>query len=452
MLTRARRIQKALANSCWKEFEAPGGKKYYYNSETKVTTWEIPADLKAVMQVATAPVIPAALPAPNHPQANTVAVYSREDADREKEQKEQRDRDHQRLNFTPAADPYLNVQTEFDTREDAEEAFMGMLRETNVTPDWTWETTMRIIISHPLYRALKTLSERRSAFERYIDEKRKEAADIRKAKYDEDRVVLRTLFTDPQHGVNSRTRYRKAASTLENNEVFKAIDDHDRQAIFREFVEGLQEREKEIIRETRKDNVTKFERILQRLTAEELLTIATTWAAVQELYKAQPEYRADRKLQAMEPIDFLLTFEHHIQDLVTKYRQGRDEKRRARHRQERIKRDQFRAFLLELAANDTVHARTHWLELFPAIHDDERYIQLLNQPGSDPLELFGDVIVQMIDEFRPTRRAVEDIVKASNIPISLTTTLEEIKKSVSAVSEGKFTTVKPTIIRLVYEE
>lgn len=39
MLTR---LQRALANQPWKEYTAEGGRKYWYNTETKQSSWEMP--------------------------------------------------------------------------------------------------------------------------------------------------------------------------------------------------------------------------------------------------------------------------------------------------------------------------------------------------------------------------------------------------------------------------
>ncbi|TPX58374.1 hypothetical protein PhCBS80983_g03167 [Powellomyces hirtus] len=440
-------MEKALANTPWKEYTTDQGKKYFYNTTTKVTTWEIPAELKAVLDGAPKPAMSHPIPDVPPSTANALTVHGQRDEEPAKSLPLT-----PTTPATPVVDPYKNVRTDFATREEAEAAFMGLLKEAGVTHTWTWEETMRAIISHPLYRALKTLSERRSAYERYVDQKKREEADARKAKYDQDRVTLRTLFAEAQHNITSRTRYRKAAAILEDNEVFQAVNERDREAIFAEYVDDLKMKEKEHIRETRKDNVGKYERILQRLTAEGHITVETTWGQVQELYKAQPEYRADRKLQAMEPIDFLLTFEHHINDLVAKFRQKREAEQRSKRRQERIKRDAFRALLAELKADDRLHARTRWQQLLTMIKDDERYLQLFGQPGSTPLELFGDVMVEVIDEFRPARRQVEDLLKAANIEVLPGTPYEEFLQRVQAGRAPESENMKPTTLRLVFEE
>ena len=46
--------------------------------------------------------------------------------------------------------------------------------DQGVTGSWTWEQTMRAIISHPLYSALPTLAERKEVFTQYQEERLKQ--------------------------------------------------------------------------------------------------------------------------------------------------------------------------------------------------------------------------------------------------------------------------------------
>lgn len=38
--------QRALSNQPWKEYTAEGGRKYWYNTETKQSSWEMPEAYK----------------------------------------------------------------------------------------------------------------------------------------------------------------------------------------------------------------------------------------------------------------------------------------------------------------------------------------------------------------------------------------------------------------------
>lgn len=51
-------LKRALADQPWKEYTADGGRKYWYNTETKQSTWEMPEVYKSAL--AQAPPAPAA--------------------------------------------------------------------------------------------------------------------------------------------------------------------------------------------------------------------------------------------------------------------------------------------------------------------------------------------------------------------------------------------------------
>jgi pre-mRNA-processing factor 40 len=53
--------------------------------------------------------------------------------------------------------------------------------------------------------------------------------------------------------------------------------------------------------------------------------------------------------------------------------------------------------LHELLAAKKIKAKTKWKDVYPFFSKDERYLNLLGNPGSNPLELFWDV-VDILDE------------------------------------------------------
>lgn len=54
----------------------------------------------------------------------------------------------------------------FATVEEGEKAFMHLLRKAGVDANWTWDQTMRAIITDPLYKALNTLAEKKAAWQK----------------------------------------------------------------------------------------------------------------------------------------------------------------------------------------------------------------------------------------------------------------------------------------------
>lgn len=51
--------QRALANQPWKEYTAEGGRKYWYNTETKQSSWEMPDAYKKALGSTGTPTTPA---------------------------------------------------------------------------------------------------------------------------------------------------------------------------------------------------------------------------------------------------------------------------------------------------------------------------------------------------------------------------------------------------------
>jgi pre-mRNA-processing factor 40 len=54
----------------------------------------------------------------------------------------------------------------FTTTEESEKAFVHLLRKAGVDATWTWDQTMRAIITDPLYKAFSTLAERKATWQK----------------------------------------------------------------------------------------------------------------------------------------------------------------------------------------------------------------------------------------------------------------------------------------------
>jgi pre-mRNA-processing factor 40 len=135
-------LERAMGYSDWKEFtQKETGKKYYYNKVSKETTWKLPTDFDGLLL--------------------NIMVDIVESMKFEEVQK---------MTDKNSGPVYVN----FETKEDAEEAWLQMLRTVGVEPNWTWEQCIKKASGNPIYRALKTTSERKEAFERYCRETKEE--------------------------------------------------------------------------------------------------------------------------------------------------------------------------------------------------------------------------------------------------------------------------------------
>jgi pre-mRNA-processing factor 40 len=74
--------------------------------------------------------------------------------------------------------PFMQEEPKFATHEEAIKGFKRLLIEAGVKVDWNWEQTLRAIIHSPMYRAIKSVSEKRQIYNQLIEElKSREVSD-----------------------------------------------------------------------------------------------------------------------------------------------------------------------------------------------------------------------------------------------------------------------------------
>ncbi len=61
-----------------------------------------------------------------------------------------------------------------------------------------------------------------------------------------------------------------------------------------------------------------------------------------------------------------------------------------------------------------LQAKSKWKDVYLIFKNDERYLNLLGSPGSNPIELFWDVVDKMDQKFDVKVTVVEDAIKRYN--------------------------------------
>lgn len=105
---------REINSTSWRELVSSTGRKYYYNTVTKMTTYEIPREYMMYLEL--------------RGRAASTGTLS---------------------------------------KEQQEEIFFNVLRERHVKSDMAWEHALRAIIDHPEYKIIPTLLERKAALLRF---------------------------------------------------------------------------------------------------------------------------------------------------------------------------------------------------------------------------------------------------------------------------------------------
>lgn len=159
--------EKALTGSlsAWKQFTAPDGRKYYYNSTTKQSSWEPPPELKVGTQVDSSIITAAAAGGGGGGAGGGSAGLSSKS-----------------LYTVPQGAIQSGPTPHYSTVAEAKEAFRTMLNDAAIPSLLSWEDTVLLLAGDKRFGALKTVGERKAAFNEYIQHRRKEEAEAARAK------------------------------------------------------------------------------------------------------------------------------------------------------------------------------------------------------------------------------------------------------------------------------
>ena len=316
--------------------------------------------------------------------------------------------------FVPA-----NTDPNYHSFEEAEAAFLKLLRRNNVSPDWTWEKTMRSIIKDSQYRALKDPAHRKAAFEKYAVEVRIHEKDKAKERIEKLRTDFATMLKSHPE-IKHYTRWKTARPIIEKETIFRSTDDDDeRRHLFEDYIIEL-----------KKANVER-EASMRRAAADELVDILkgldlepyTRWSEAQGIIQSYPRFQNDEKFQALSNSDLLAAFENHVKTLEKTLNDTKQQQKNLKARRERQNRDRFLSLLGELRKSGKIKAGTTWSKIHSLVVDDPRYVAVLGQSGSTPLELFWDVLEDEERALRTTRNIVLDVLDVCSAPLMYLTEL-----------------------------
>lgn len=311
--------------------------------------------------------------------------------------------------FVPA-----NTDPDYSTFEEAEAAFLKLLRRQNVDPNWTWEQTMRSIIKDPQYRALKDPKDRKNAFEKYAVEVRAQEKDRAKERIEKLRKDFATMLRSHPE-IKHYTRWKTARPIIEGETIFRsAKDDDERRQLFEDYIIELKKANVEREATSRRAAMDELVDILKGLDLEPY----TRWSEAQGIIQSNPRFQGDQKFKSLTKSDMLTAFENHIKSLEKTFNDARQQEKNLKSRRERQNRDRFLGLLHELKNSNKIKAGSKWSQIHPLIAKDDRYQAILGQPGSKPIDLFWDMVEEEERALRSTRNDVLDVLDVSLMLIS----------------------------------
>ncbi|KAM0838514.1 hypothetical protein ACQ4PT_060925 [Festuca glaucescens] len=348
-----------------------------------------------------------------------------------------------KVNVTPLEDKTNEEEPViYANKLEQKNAFKSLLESANVEADWSWEHAMRVIINDKRYGALKTLGERKQAFNEYLNQRKKIEAEERRVKQRKARDDFLTMLEESKD-LTSSTRWSKAITMFEDDERFSAVDrPREREDLFENYLVDLQKKEKAKAAELHKRYVVEYRAFLESC---DFIKANSQWRKVQE------RLEDDERCFRLEKIDRLDVFQEYIRHLEKEEEEQRRMQKEKTRRQERKNRDEFRRMLEEHVADGTLNAKTHWRGYCAQVKDSHAYLAVAsNTSGSMPRELFNDVMEELDKQYQDDKTLVKDEMKSGKIHMTASWALEDFQAAVT--EDEKCKGISNINIKLIYED
>lgn len=330
----------------------------------------------------------------------------------------------------------------YESKAGAKSAFKTLLESANIGSDCTWDQAMRAIINDRRYGALKSLGERKQAFNEYLSQQKKLEAEERRFKQKKARDDFRIMLEDCKE-LSPSSRWSKAISIFEHDERFKAVERaKDREDLFEDYVEELEKKERARALEDQKHNRVEY---LEFLKSCDFIKASSQWRKVQD------RLEADERCSSLEKIDRLEIFQEYIRDLEREEEEQRKLRMEELRKAERKNRDEFRKLMEEHVAAGILNAKTHWRDYCIKIKDLAAYLAVSsNTSGSKAKDLFADVMDELEKQYLDDKSRIRDAVRMTEIGLTSTWMLEDFKVAIAKYISSP--PISDTNLKFVFEE
>ncbi|CAF0817673.1 unnamed protein product [Adineta ricciae] len=453
---------EVLLTQCpWREYKSDNGRIYFHNIETKESRWTKPKELEDIEKMiaqqqstvtddspnsTSSPVTPMppmmppfnlmppsmGMPYGAYPPVAMMSAGMQSMIDSPSNENSRDDSEDSQSDSTDTNSPSKAneppVKIEYASKKEAMDAFKDLLREKNVPSNSTWEQALKLFSTDPRYVALKHINEKKQIFNAYKVSRVKEEKEAERLKLKQVKEEFESYLQNCEH-MNSTIRYRKAEQLFGHLQVWTAVPERERREIYDDVVNYLEKKEKEDARNLKKRNVKALKDILTNISK---ITYKTTWQEAQRYLLDSIDFVNDIELQNMDKEDALIVFEDYIRQLEKIHEEDIEIQKKYLRRTNRQNREAFLDFLDELHEQGKLHSMSLWIDLFSIISNDERFSQMLGQPGSTPLDLFKFYVADLKARFHDEEKIVREILKAKDYTIETDSTFEKFAEVISA--------------------
>lgn len=383
------------------------GKVYFYNSDTKESTWTEPEEFTKIKE--------------------EIKKLEEKEAQAESSEKEDEGKDSEKKEESEGE------EVVYETKEEAKAAFKQLLKDKGVPSTASWEQAMKQISADKRYNAIPKLNEKKQAFNAYKTQKAKEEKEEERQAAKEAKEKLYEYLTSHPH-MNSNMLYRKAHELLESHKEWSVVPERDRKDVFEDAVFFLSKKEKKEEAELRAKQKEELAILLEDVKE---ITYKTTWIDAQEVLSSYKPFKNNILFENIDKEDMLAIFIEHIKALELDYEDEKQKKFAKERRGQRINRDNFIKLLNELHEKKKLDSTSLWADLYSIISKDSRYGVMLGQPGSTPLDLFKFYLEDLKSTMHEDKKTIKEVLRQASFDVEPDTSYEKFHSIISSSDKTK---------------
>lgn len=388
-----------VTKSEWKTYTTEDGREYYHNQQTGETTWEIPEVLEKQVEKDSEDNVEQLINDETH---NTVNSRSDEaknisPLDLELEQKKTK------LNE-------LIETPQFKSFQEAEAAFLELLKTNNVDSTWSFQAVISKFIKNPIYWAIPDALHRKRLYDEYLVQKLKDELSNKTAVIENfEKNFLEVLKDFEKKGyIKYNTRWSAVKNILisEENPIFKntVLSDNEVSKIYENFVATLKDTHEELIKQQKEQALTELKSYLIQINPN-LVSESENWEQLYKSLLSDARFRANKHFTVLSKLDILELYTTEIYPKIMGELQAEIEVvEKKNHRSDRKARDNFKEFISQ---HININANSLFKELFPRLENEDCFIELCGRNGSSPLDFFWDIV----DEKYQLMKLKKDLVE-----------------------------------------
>jgi pre-mRNA-processing factor 40 len=309
------------------------------------------------------------------------------------------------------------------SKEDAQKYFKDMLRRAGVTSTWKWEDCKRVLQNEDIWKAIHTFKEKRVLFDDFIKECKTREREEQRLKKDKLKIKFRQMLEE-DHTITSDTKFSDIVMKYCTEERWRSIDERERDDLFQDYLDDLEARENEDRRSLRETKMKTFRKILE----DKRLPVSTRWKDI------CLNFKEDSFFNSMEKLDRLKTFTDYITDLENA---EANEKDTIKKYQEYKNRENFRTLMSNKIFSIEVNYKTKWKVFVHKIKDTTEYNNFIGQPGSQPRDLFEEIVGQLKEDYKRNKDSLKKILKTNGIKFLPDTTFEQFDERLRSYYDYK---------------